>query len=198
MREDLALPDDPADRDRLRKAELALDRAWAAYALGRYTEAKDVAGVIEPQGTTPLPAAFRASWLSLFGATEARLGVRGARGRLEEALGEAARGHVPLVELEVWGRLLRNELFDGEPSRVVEWAPFARAAAARAGTGNAEIDGIEAEARRVYPRAISMRPKNGQLAHLYAHLLSTGRGLSVSAAEQVEAWERKRAKSRPS
>jgi len=147
-REDLALPDDPADRDRLRKAELALDRAWAAYALGRYTEAKDVAGGIEPQGTTPLPAAFRASWLSLFGATEARLGVRGARGRLEEALGEAARGHVPLVELEVWGRLLRNELFDGEPSRVVEWAPFARAAAARAGAGNAEIDGIEAEARR--------------------------------------------------
>ena len=43
---------------------------------------------------------------------------------------------------------MRSELFDGNPAHVVEWAPFARAAAARAGALCTEIDAIEGEARR--------------------------------------------------
>lgn len=146
---ELALPDDPNERARARQAERDLDRAWAAYALGRYGEAREIAGALE-QSTGGLRApALRAALLSLLGTVEARLGsAQTARPRLEAALAEAAAAHVGHVEVEVWVRLLRNELFDGSPANVVEWAPFARAAAARAGASNGEIDGIEAEARR--------------------------------------------------
>src|SRR5690606_14284356 len=54
----------------------------------------------------------------------------------------------PQIEVEIWSRLLRGELFAGSRDKVLEWAPFARAAARRAGSGGAEIDGIVAVALR--------------------------------------------------
>ena len=44
--------------------------------------------------------------------------------------------------------MLRTELFAGDPAHVLEWAPFAHAAASRAGRQGAELDGIIAEAER--------------------------------------------------
>src|SRR5439155_26901956 len=47
---------------------------------------------------------------------------------------------------------LRAELFAGDPAKVIEWAPFARAAARRAGRDGAELDGILGEALRTSGR----------------------------------------------
>jgi len=146
---ELSLPQGSELRERVKRAEHELDRAWAEYALGRYREAREVAAALERDTSDIGFAPFRAALLLLLGSIEARLGsAEQAQRRLDAALLEAAAAHAASMEVEVWVRLLRNELFGGNLGQVVEWVPFARAAAARAGNGGAEIDGIEAEARR--------------------------------------------------
>lgn len=49
--------------------------------------------------------------------------------------------------------------------------------------------GQDADARPVYQRAISLRPKNAELAYLYAHLITTGQGAGASLEDQIAAWE---------
>ena len=90
----------------------------------------------------PAAAALRSS-------IEARIGdPAAARTQLDEALVAAANASAPELELDVWSRRLRNELFAGDPAKVLEWAAFARAAAKRAGRQGAELDGIVGEALR--------------------------------------------------
>ena len=145
---ELALPTDPTKRAQITAAERTLDRAWAAYSLGRYRDARDVLASLGP--TEPLgSAALDAATLLLAAAVEARIGEPSkARALLESALAAAAKAHATELEAEVWARLLRHELFAGTPANAIEWAPFALAAAARAGREGAEIDGIIGEALR--------------------------------------------------
>jgi len=146
---ELALPDDAAARARALAAEHGLDRAWATYSLGRYAEAR---GQLQPllDATAGLDApGVRAGVLVLAASIEGRIGdPRAARTRLDEALAAAARARAAELEAAVWARILRAELFTGDPAKVIEWAPFARAAAARAGLEGAEIDGVIGEALR--------------------------------------------------
>jgi eukaryotic-like serine/threonine-protein kinase len=138
------LPAEPAARERVLAAERRLDRGWALFGLGRYREARSALGEIVSE-----PVGVRAASLALDGAIEARTGAAAsARERLQQALLAAAAAHAPELELEIWARLLRTELFGGNPQAVIEQAPFARAAAARAGRAGAELDGIVGEARR--------------------------------------------------
>ncbi|MEZ4224795.1 MAG: serine/threonine-protein kinase [Polyangiaceae bacterium] len=136
-------------RGRAQQEERRLDRAWVAYSLGRYRVARDLAMELEKDTRDLRVPPFRAALLLLLGSAEARLGMDAdAQTHLRTALEDAAAGHADAVTVEVWARLLRSELFDGSPARALEWAPFARAAVARAGAGASEIDGIEAEACR--------------------------------------------------
>jgi tetratricopeptide (TPR) repeat protein len=130
-------------------AEHALDRAWADYALGRYKPARDALAALE-RSTTGLDAAGLAATLAtLAAAVESRIGEpTAARAKLERALAATAKAHATALEYVVWMRLLRHELFAGQPARAIEWAPFARAAASRAGLDGAELDGILGEALR--------------------------------------------------
>jgi eukaryotic-like serine/threonine-protein kinase len=140
---ELALPDDPAARAAAVAAEREVDRAWAAYALGRYADARAI--------LAPVVAATEAhaSARLLAASIEARAGDPAtARARVDDALAAAARAKASDLEHAAWLVLLRVELFTGEPAKVAEYAPFARAAAVRAGLAGAELDGIVGEALR--------------------------------------------------
>ena len=145
---ELALPADPARRARVTDAERTLDRAWAQYALGRYPVAGKIVhelGSVKELGAPALEAAV----LLLDASITSRIGQpSAARAQLEAALTAAAAARTPELEAQVWARLLRHELFSGNPARVIEWEPFAHAAAVRAGHEGAEIDGIVGEALR--------------------------------------------------
>ena len=145
---ELALPDDPSTRRELEHAERELDRAWALYSLGRYADARQTSAALEERTRQLAVPHFRAALLLLLGQSEARLGLPSGRSRLQAALLEAGTANAAQLELEIWTRLLKTALFDGNPAHVVEWAPFARVAAARAGSPGAELDAIEGEARR--------------------------------------------------
>jgi tetratricopeptide (TPR) repeat protein len=146
---ELALPAEPQQREHARAAEHELDRGWAAFALGHYADAKQIAASATAQLAALDAPAVRAAALVLDAAVEARTGTfAAAHARLQAALDAAAAAHSGALELDVWARMLRTELFAGDPAHVVEWAPFARAAAARAGRQGAELDGIVAEAER--------------------------------------------------
>src|SRR5206468_174506 len=126
-----------------------LDRGWAAFALGRYREAQAIATRAQAALAGLEAPAIRAGALVLDAATTARIGTPAdARAHLQAALAAAAAAHSGVLELDVWARMLRTELFEGDPAHVLEWAPFARAAASRAGRQGAELDGIIAEADR--------------------------------------------------
>ncbi|MEO8703871.1 MAG: serine/threonine-protein kinase [Kofleriaceae bacterium] len=155
---ELALPDDPARRAEVLQAEAGIDRAWAAFALARYHAARDQLVVDAPAlAGTPLGAEA----ILLAASIEARIGEPArARALLDRALVAAAAAHAPTLELTAWSRLLRHELFAGTPAHVIEWRGFALAAAARAGTGDADIDGITGEALR----------KAGRLGEAREHL----------------------------
>ncbi len=146
----LALPDDPARRARVRTAEHALDRAWAAYVLGHYRDARtQIAAIDASTADLDDAPALRATVSLLHAAVESRIGAPPtARALLDRALVAAATARAPELELEVWSRLLRHELFSGNPAHTIEWAEFARAAAARAGLDGADVDGIVGEALR--------------------------------------------------
>ena len=146
---ELALPADRTQRAQAIAAEHALDRVWADYALGRYREAREAIAALEQQ-TSKLDAdGLRAALATLAAAVESRVGdPSAARGKLERALAATAKAHAAELEHVVWTRLLRHELFAGNPARVLEWEQFARAAAARAGLQGAELDGIVGEALR--------------------------------------------------
>jgi tetratricopeptide (TPR) repeat protein len=146
---ELSLPGDLAGRTRAVIAIHALDRAWALFALGNYRDARTAVQAVAPQLAALDAPAVRATSLALSASIEARTGSpTRARLELQQALIAAAAAHAPELELEVWSRTLRNELFSGNPAHVLEWAPFARAAAARAGRQGAEVDGVVAEAER--------------------------------------------------
>jgi hypothetical protein len=146
---ELALPAAPEQRAAALAAEQKIDRAWSAVALGRYREARGEVAAIE-RGLAGIAAPrVRADELAFASAIEARIGdPAAARARLDDALVAAAAAHAPVLELDIWARRLRTELFAGEPAKVIEWETFARAAAARAGRGGAELDGIVGEALR--------------------------------------------------
>ncbi len=145
---ELALPSDPARRARVTAAERTLDRAWAAYALGHYALAGDALRELRETAELGAPA-LTAAVLLLAASVEARVGTpAAARTLLESALTAAAAAHTAELEASVWARLLRHELFAGSPTNVIAWAPFAHAAAVRAGHEGAEIDGIVGEALR--------------------------------------------------
>lgn len=157
---ELALPSDPGRRERAKLVEHELDRAWAAYALGRYGAAKSQIETVERAARTLEAPALHAATLVLAGSVEARIGEPArAREVLERALVASATAGAHELELAVWTRLLRHELFSGDPARTIEWIPFARAAAARAGHDGAELDGIVAEALR----------ESGKLAEARVH-----------------------------
>ena len=146
---ELALPTNPAKRARVTAAERELDRAWAAYALGRYRDARSQVLSIEQRITDLETPALRAAVLLLAASVEGRTGApAAARARLDQALAAAAAARAPGIELDVWSRLLRHELFAGNATRVIEWDAFAHAAAARAGRDGGELDGIVGEAHR--------------------------------------------------
>ena len=160
MREarELALPADAADRALVASASVSLDRGWAQFALGRYREALVIARAVSADvGKLTFPP-LRAQLLLLSGAVEGRIGNGdAARDRLQTALHAAAAAGAVEVELDAWLRLLRGELFGGSRQRVTEWAPFARAAATRAGVAPAEINGIVGEALRGLGRLADAR-----------------------------------------
>lgn len=158
---ELALPADPAQRARVLAAEHAVDDAWAQYALGRYARAREVVAALAP-AVADLPADGLHATLALLAATiEARVGEpAAARARLLDALARTAKARAPELEHAVWMRLLRHELFAGEPARALAWEPFARAAALRAGLDGAELDGVLGEALR----------EAGELARAREHL----------------------------
>ena len=146
---ELAMPADRHQRELVIAAEHDLDRAWALFVLGRYKEARPVLQGVERAIAGVAAPRVRAAVLSLASSVEARIGDPAiARARLDEALVAAAGAKAPELELEVWSRRLRSELFSGDPAKVLEWATFARAAAKRAGRDGAEIDGIVAQALR--------------------------------------------------
>ena len=146
---ELALPADPAGRQRAIAARHDIARAWAAFSLSRYRDARelgerierDVAGLDAPSVIAEL-AAVRA-------AVEARIGTKEtAKPALDRALVAASRANAPELETRVWAMRMRHELFAGDPARVAELLPLARAAAARARHEGAELDGIAGEALR--------------------------------------------------
>ena len=146
---ELALPSDPATRAEITAVEHELDGAWASYVLARYGEARTQVTAIEARTAKLDAPPLRAATLLLAGSIEARTGdSTKARALLDQALVASAKARAPELELAVWSRLLRQELFAGEPARVIEWSAFAMAAAARAGRDGAELDGIVAEAMR--------------------------------------------------
>ncbi len=146
---DLAVPTDPAERTRASAAEHELDRAWAAFVLGRYKQAREVLAATEPALATLHAPRLLAEQRALASSVEARIGdPAAARTRLDQALLAAADAGAPELEYEIWSRRLRNELFGGDPAKVLEWETIARAAAKRAGREGAEIDGILGEALR--------------------------------------------------
>lgn len=143
---DVAMPTDPDERAKAASVEAALDRAWAAYTLGRYQQARDILAAAAPSSAMPR---LLAEQRTLASAIEGRIGdPTTARARLDEALLAAAEAQAPILEYDVWMRRLRNELFGGDSAKVLEWATFARAAAKRANRTAAEIDGIVGEALR--------------------------------------------------
>ena len=121
-----------------------LDRAEALIALGRYKDARTAL-----PSTTMSTQRLEAERLALAASIEARVGD-GAKARelLDQASLAAANANAPELELDIWSRRLRNELFAGDPAKVLEWATFARAAAKRAGLDGAELNGIVGEALR--------------------------------------------------
>ncbi|MEO6773967.1 MAG: serine/threonine-protein kinase, partial [Kofleriaceae bacterium] len=144
-----AVPADPAQRERALGIEHELDRGWAAFALGRTPEARTLAArAVSALGGLEAPA-LRAGALALDAAIVAQLGTPAdGHAHLQAALDAAASAHAGALELDVWTRWLHAELRAGDPAHVLEWAPRARAAAARAGRQGAEIDGLVAEAER--------------------------------------------------
>ena len=147
---ELALPPEPARRARAIAAEHEVDVARTVYALGQYKRVREKATALE-RTTRDLDdsSPARAAVLALLGAAEARIGEpRHAREALQRALASAAAAHASELELALWATMLRQELFAGAPERTIEWAPFAHAAARRAGLDGAELDGILAEAER--------------------------------------------------
>jgi len=146
---ELALPTERAERARAVEIEHDLDRGWATFALGRYQAVKPIVTTLETSVASLKAPRLRASVLALSAAVESRTGdPKLARERLDEAQLAAAEAEAPELEYEIWARRMRNELFGGEPAKVVEWATFARAAAKRTGRSGAEIDGIVGEAMR--------------------------------------------------
>jgi len=146
---ELALPADPAQRDRVLAAERTLDRAWTDYALGRYRDARATVAALESATSTLDADGLQATLATLAAAIEARVGEPAvARARLERALAATAKARAAALEHVVWTRMLRHELFAGNPARAIEWEAFARAAAFRAGLDGAELDGIIGEALR--------------------------------------------------
>ena len=146
---ELALPADPAARAEAVAIDRELDRAWAELALGRYPAARARAGELTTRVAT-LDAPPQRAGVALLAATvEARIGDPAeARALLDRALHAAATARAGELELAGWTRRLRLELFAGTPAHAIDWAGFARAAAARTGRDGAEIDGIVAEALR--------------------------------------------------
>lgn len=146
---ELAMPTDPAQRAKAVAVESELDRAWAAFVLGRYQDARPILAAGEAALEGVAAPRLRAAVLVLAASVEARIGdPQVARRRLDDALLAAAEAGAPELEYEVWTRRLRNELFAGDPAKVIEWSTFARAAAKRAGRDGAEVDGIVGEALR--------------------------------------------------
>ena len=146
---ELALPADPAQRDRVLAAERTLDRAWTDFALGRYREARETVVALESTTSNLDADGLQATLATLAAAIESRVGdPTAARARLDRALAATAKARATALEHVVWTRLLRHELFAGTPARAIEWEPFARAAALRAGLDGAELDGIIGEALR--------------------------------------------------
>jgi len=146
---ELALPSDREQRERVTAAEHELARGWAAFALARYKDARAIVDQAQTALADVAAPRVRAELLALSSTIEARIGDAAvARARLDEALVAAADAKAPELELDVWSRRLRNELFGGDPAKVIELAVFARAAAKRAGRQGADIDGVVAQALR--------------------------------------------------
>ena len=103
---ELALPSDPARRERAKIVEHALDRAWAAYALGRYAQARDEITAVEHDAGALDAPALHAAALVLAASVEARIGAPAkARALLNRALAATATAGAHDLELAVWTRL---------------------------------------------------------------------------------------------
>lgn len=144
---DYALPDTQEEQRENAEARAGIDRAWAAFAVARYDDAlaraEDLARSAERSGFAPL----QAEALLLLGATQARVSAPGvAEPTLRRARLLAAEIGNDRIAAEIMVRWLRTVMFAGELARVEELGEHARAAALRAGTSTAEIDGILGEA----------------------------------------------------
>ncbi len=193
---ELALPSDARQRERVKAAEHDLARAWAAFSLARYSDARGVVASVQNALDGVAAPRVRAAMLVLSSSIEARIGDGNvARTRLDEALVAAADAKAPELELDVWSRRLRNELFAGEPAKVIEQAVFARAAAKHAGHEGADIDGVVAqalskagrlaEARDLLDRALAsndpLRPSQRALLEMNRGSIDLAAGNSTAA-----------------
>jgi tetratricopeptide (TPR) repeat protein len=193
---ELALPSEPKQRERVAAAEHDLARGWAAFGLGRYKDARDVVATAQASLDGVVAPRIRAELLTLSSSIEARIGDTAvASALLDEALLAAADAKAPELELEVWSRRLRNEMFAGDPAKVIELSAFARAAAKRAGREGADIDGVVAlalrnigkldEARALLDRVLAsgdpMRPAQRALHEMNRGTIDLATGSSAAA-----------------
>src|SRR5256885_4833522 len=99
---ELALPTVPAERARAEAAERELDRAWAAFALGRYGDARDRVHAADVQLAGISAPRLHGTALALAGSIEARIGEPArARAELDDALVAAAGANAPELDLNV-------------------------------------------------------------------------------------------------
>ncbi len=147
---ELALPADPKQRADIIEIERELDHAWAAYMLGRYRAAHTRSTALLERSQKIDHPPLNAAVLVIAAAIEGRAGEsHKAREMLDRAAVIAAKARAPELELAVWERRLREELWAGHFDRVIEWAATGEAAAARAGLEGGEIAAIVGDAYRL-------------------------------------------------
>lgn len=146
--EELAEPEDPAQRAAVAEIRATLDRGWAQYRLGRYGPASELATQAERESGELDDLPIRAEAGFFRGVTMARSDrPAAAEARLRAARLDAAAASLDRLAAEISLELLRTVMFAGDVNRVHDLADFARADALRAGAEAAQIDGIVGEAR---------------------------------------------------
>jgi tetratricopeptide (TPR) repeat protein/predicted Ser/Thr protein kinase len=141
------LPQKPSARARFLALQQRIEAGRALYRLGRYRVGRDHAMAILKAVDAKTSDYLHARALLLAGQAQGRLaGARKAVPYLRKALVYAGRANADRLAFRVWIQLLKQALFAGTPKRVVQWAPFARAAAARARQSDAQITAIVGEA----------------------------------------------------
>jgi tetratricopeptide (TPR) repeat protein len=141
----------PTDRDTAAAVDdvrRRISAAWAQYHVAHYQPALDLAIQIEADAVALDFTPLSADAAYLLGTTRGRIDrPEAAEAALRRARVLAGRAHLDRLAAEISVQLLRAVKFSGDPERVVELADFVRADLARAGSAEAEVDGIVGEAQ---------------------------------------------------